>query len=78
MCISALRNKAIRAALIICLVGLGHTTSAAVVLQNEISEVSASATVETPTGSESTTRSRHSLGRFSADFDELVEVDIRI
>jgi hypothetical protein len=77
MHISEVSNKSILAALIITLMGLGHTANAAVVLLSEFRSVSANASINTPEGSDSASTSRNSLGDF-ADFDESVEIDLSL
>jgi len=77
MSISELANKPILAALIIALMGLGHTANAAVVLLSEFRSVSASASINTPGGSDSASTSRNSLGDF-ADFNESVEIGLSL
>ena len=69
-------NKAVLAALGISLMGLGHTTNAAVVLMSESRNVSVQAGVfTTPLGRVSESTSINSPGD-SSDFDDLVEVDL--
>lgn len=77
MYISEVSNKTILAALIITLMGLGQTASAAVVLLSEFRSVSANVSVNTPGGSDSASTSRNTLGDF-ADFDESVEIDLSL
>lgn len=69
-----LANTTVIALLSINLMGFGQAANADVVLLNEYRNVSASASVATPIGSDSESSSRNSLGDFS-DFDELVAVD---
>jgi len=69
-----LGNRTALIALSFNLMSFGQASSADVVLLNEFRNVSASASVNTPIGSESVSSSRNSLGDF-ADFDQMVEAD---
>jgi hypothetical protein len=59
------------------LIGLGYPANAAVVLLGESRDVHSSASVTVPTGSESSSASRNSLGDF-ADFDQLIASDVTL
>lgn len=78
MCIPVSRYKAAIAALTICLMGLGHTTSAAVALIDEDNLISVFGAATAANGEDAIERRRFSTPLAPGDFDELVETDISI
>jgi len=70
-----LGTKPILVVVSMSLIGVGQTSRANVILLSEYRNVSASASVTTPIGSDSESSSRNSLGDFAV-FDKLVEANI--
>ena len=77
MYMPGITKQTILVALGISLTGVATTASAAVVLLNESRSVSGSASISTPSGYDSVSSTRTSLGDF-ADFDESIDITLSL